>query len=69
MLQYSYTYGLVLSGEMKNAHANIVNYISNNRQEISRLIEGSTPKFTVSERVWYTMKYLCTALMVNKHGL
>ena len=52
MLQYSYTYGLVLSGEMKNAHTNIVNYISNNRQEISKMIEGSTQKFTVSELFW-----------------
>ena len=49
MLQYSYTYGLVISGEMKNAHTNIANYISNNRQQISQLIENTTPKFSVGE--------------------
>jgi len=48
MLQYSYTYGLVISGEMKNAHTNIANYISNNRQQISQLIENTTPKFSIN---------------------
>ena len=52
MLQYSYTYGLVLSGEMENAFTNIANFISNNRQEISQLIESSTPKFSVGEVIF-----------------
>ena len=47
ILQYSYTYGLALSGEMRNAHTNIASYVSNNRQQISQLIDNTTPKFSV----------------------
>lgn len=49
MLQYSFTYGVVLSGDMVNSHGNVAAYVSNNRLHITQLVEKSTPKFSVSK--------------------
>ncbi|XP_065060769.1 uncharacterized protein LOC135688019 isoform X3 [Rhopilema esculentum] len=46
MIKYSYTYGVVLSGAMKNTGTSIKNYVSDNRQYITQMVEKTAPQLT-----------------------
>ena len=48
IIMYPFTYGLVLSGAMKNVGTNLRNYVSDNRYVITKMVQETTPKFTVS---------------------
>ncbi|XP_065060766.1 uncharacterized protein LOC135688018 [Rhopilema esculentum] len=51
MIKYSFTYGVVVSGAMENTGANIKNYVSEYRQYIAKMIESTTPIFSVNSKI------------------
>lgn len=58
---YSSAYGVVLGGEAKKLHKCFRRYVSENRKEIFRIIEGNVDMIKVSFKE-FTTSYLCHVL-------